>query len=1524
MIELNGFCGESSWKDFQSFYNKTSVPLPTECFSHTALIAIPCLFFWLQVPKLIIQIKNSTRSSLPFTTLQGLKWLFSSIILVAMSFLFVVSLWDRFLLGKTVPLVEFIYPCVMVLTMISMMISMNEVRKAGIHSSGTLFLSWLAFVICGTPELVVWITMAPNPDIVSNRSSSRFVAFLVYYAMLIVQLFFHLFSDPLTIFGKDENNCPEATASFLNRTFLWWMNPIISKGREKPLEVEDLFELDDEMQPESLTKKWKVHWGNALKDYECRKTAFNLSRGEMSDRGSLLGSKGAAKSYGANDDKVRKPDIVEEEVPLPSIIWSLWPMFKWQLIGSSLLRFFADLMNLANPFFLSLLIAFTEDELAPWYLGVFYAILLFICAELRSLFVNSFNYRNGRIGNQVQAVLTTAVYEKTLLLSNASRRMKTHGEIVNLMAIDVDRFRMITPQLQLYWTGPTQVLILMVLLYRTIGYSVFAGLFVMIMIIPVNYKFSTVSKLWTVQQMKLKDDRIRLTNEVLNGIKVVKLYAWEPALEKAIDEVRIKEMDLIRKASIVKTVADMMNIAAPFFVSLASFSVFTLSDSTHILTPQVAFVSITLFNQLRGPLLMTADLVQQTIQCIVSNKRLKDFLAAPEIKPEDIDHQLRGKGSDKAIEIDEAAFMWDENAPSSFQNINLDVETGQLIAIIGTVASGKSSLLSALLGEMEKVRGYVGVRGMAAYVPQQPWIQNRSLRENITMGLPYNKAVYENIIEACSLTSDIANLPNGDYTEIGEKGINLSGGQKARVALARAIYQDRDVYLLDDPLSAVDAHVARHIFHHVIGPNGLLCKKTRLLVTHGLSFLKECDQIAVMRGGTISHIDTYNNLLDDENISEIFEEAGVKDTDDKTPSESSESTELAVSDNEEDADKNADRESQASRINRKSSPKNMKDSLLREPNEEDKLIKKEFAETGRVKLSIYNDYIQSMGVFLYFIPFVVTSALSAVFAMSRSLWLTDWSNDNIEDGEHMSVLYRLLGFMGLGSTDVLCFTLGLVFFVIGGVRASYNLHKPLLHNILRSPASFFDVTPVGRILNRLSKDIDVIDSTLPLNFRFLFTTFLVIAQACIIVSLSTPLFIAFIIPIFIVYLMFLKYFISSSRQLRRLASLSRPPIYSHFGETIQGVSTIRAFGWSDMFIKQNRDKLYTFTKCSYFSMISSSWLGVRLEVLGNFLIFVTALLSVLAKYDGSMNAGFIGLSVSSILSITFMMGLFILKLSDLETNIVSVERVREYTELTPEAKWQSERLLPRGWPAKGRIVFNDYSTRYRPGLDLVLRDINLNIIPGEKVGVVGRTGAGKSSLALALFRIIEPSGGQIFIDDIDIATIGLHDLRVNLTIIPQDPVLFSGTLRFNLDPVGYYDDPDLWAALEHSNLKAFVESLSLGLDHRIDESGDNLSVGQRQLVCLTRALLRKSRVLVLDEATAAVDVHTDALIQQTIRKEFVRSTVITIAHRLNTIMDYDKVLVLDQGRTAEYDSPQNLLANKKSIFYSMAQSAKIV
>uniref|UniRef100_A0A158PAR8 ABC transporter domain-containing protein n=1 Tax=Angiostrongylus cantonensis TaxID=6313 RepID=A0A158PAR8_ANGCA len=749
---------------------------------------------------------------------------------------------------------------------------------------------------------------------------------------------------------------------------------------------------------------------------------------------------------------------------------------------------------------------------------------------------------------------------------------------------------------------------------------------------------------------------------------------------------------------------------------------------------------------------------------------------------------------------------------------------------------------------MEKVCGYIGRRGTFAYVPQQSWIRNTTLRDNIIMGKTFDRNFYERVIEACALDEDLKQLPNGDRTEIGEKGINLSGGQKARVALARAIYQDRDVYLLDDPLSAVDAHVSKHIFTNVIGSEGLLKCKTRILVTHALSFLKDTDIVVVMRGGSITHTATYDSLRNSD-VSEIIQESphGIEE------SPNSESSEISNSDDNED-ELDADEKYFLNK-------------------ELGNLIEKEEIALGRVKFSVYMVYLKSIGILRYFVPFVVALVLNSVFLMARNLWLSDWSNDNIPEvdkGLAKPLGIRLGIYALFGILEVVFLYLALSALILGAVVASLKLHKPLLHNILRSPLSHFDVTPLGRILNRLGKDMEVVDLRLSSSFRFLAIAFMSVLQTCIIISISTPLFIVVIIPIFVIYLLVLHYFIPCSRQLQRLTAISRSPIYSHFDESIQA----------------------------------------------------TSLLAVMSRDWGTMSAGAIGLSVSYSLSITFMLNFFMRQLSEIETNIVAVERIKEYTETAVEAPWRCRHPPPIDWP-RGEISIYNYSARYRPGLDLVIKDVTVHISPVEKIGLVGRTGSGKSSLVLALFRIIEPASGKILIDGVDITTIGLHDLRERLTIIPQDPVLFSGTLRFNLDPIQKHTDAELWSAIEHANLKHFVQSFPLGFQHQVDECGHNISAGQRQLICLTRALMRKSRLIVLDEATASVDSQTDMLIQTTIRSQFSSSTIITIAHRLNTIFDYDRVLVMDAGRVAEFDTPQQLLA-RNSIFRSMAINANLM
>ena len=500
--------------------------------------------------------------------------------------------------------------------------------------------------------------------------------------------------------------------------------------------------------------------------------------------------------------------------------------------------------------------------------------------------------------------------------------------------------------------------------------------------------------------------------------------------------------------------------------------------------------------------------------------------------------------------------------------------------------------------------------------------------------------------------------------------------------------------------------------------------------------------------------------------------------------------------------------------------------------------------------------------------------------------------------------------------------LGALSLALSTLNAASKLHQSMLMRILRSPMSFFDTTPLGRILSRFSKDIDIVDTMIPMNMRMLLTTGLSVLGTVVAIVFAMPQFVAIILPVAGLYYFVQRFYVAAARQVKRMESITRSPIYTHFSETISGASTIRAFSRNKDFIRENEARIDTNQVCYYPGYVSARWLSVRLEIIGNLVLMFAALLAVLSR--GAINPGNVGLSLSYALNVTGVLNMLVRQSSEVETNMVAVERIREYQEILQEAPFEVPENEPGSeWPEHGVIKFDNYQTRYREGLDLVLRGIDFKMRSGEKVGIVGRTGAGKSSLTLALFRIVEAAGGSIEIDEVNIAHLGLGKLRSRITIIPQDPVLFAGSLRLNLDPVGRYSDREIWAALEHSHLRSLVTNLPQGLQHQITEGGSNLSVGQRQLMCLARALLRKTKVLILDEATAAVDLETDDLVQATIRQEFSECTVITIAHRLNTIMDSNRVMVLDQGNIAEFDSPDNLLANKETIFYSMAKNAGI-
>ncbi|XP_075623992.1 multidrug resistance-associated protein 1 isoform X2 [Balearica regulorum gibbericeps] len=967
-------------------------------------------------------------------------------------------------------------------------------------------------------------------------------------------------------------------------------------------------------------------------------------------------------------------------------------------------------------------------------------------------------------------------------------------------------------------------------------------------------------------------------------------------------------------------------------VALSTFAVYVTIDKNNILDAQKAFVSLALFNILRFPLNMLPMVISSIVEASVSLKRLRVFLSHEELDPDSI---IRGPiaEAEGSIVVKNATFSWSKNDPPLLNSINFTVPEGSLVAVVGQVGCGKSSLLSALLGEMDKKDGYVVVKGSVAYVPQQAWVQNATLEDNIIFGKEMNESRYKCVIEACALLPDIEILPTGDKTEIGEKGVNLSGGQKQRVSLARAVYCNADIYLFDDPLSAVDAHVGKHIFEKVIGPKGNLKNKTRVLVTHAINYLPQMDTILVMSDGKISEMGSYQELLQQDGAFAEFlrtyanTEQSVENSDTNSPSgKEGKPVENGVLVNEAPGKLMHRQLSNSSTYSRDTGkpPHQSSTAELQKPLAEKnswKLTEADTAKTGRVKATVYWDYMKAIGLFISFLS-IFLFMCNHIASLASNYWLSLWTDDPVINGTQQYTNVRLGVYGALGiSQGIAVFGYSMVV-SIGGIFASRHLHLNLLHNVLRSPMSFFERTPSGNLVNRFSKEIDTIDSTIPPIIKmFMGSTFNVIG-ACIIILLATPIAAVIIPPLGLVYLFVQRFYVATSRQLKRLESVSRSPVYSHFNETLLGVSVIRAFEEQKRFIKQNDMKVDENQKAYYPSIVANRWLAVRLEYVGNCIVLFAALFAVIAR--NKLSAGLVGLSVSYSLQITAYLNWLVRMSSELETNIVAVERVKEYAEMEKEAEWSIEQTAPAStWPEEGKVEFRGYGLRYREDLDLVLKNINVTINGGEKIGIVGRTGAGKSSLTLGLFRINEAAEGEIIIDGINIAKIGLHDLRFKITIIPQDPILFSGSLRMNLDPFDQHSDEDIWRSLELAHLKNFVSSLPDKLNHECAEGGENLSVGQRQLVCLARALLRKSKILVLDEATAAVDLETDKLIQSTIKSQFEECTVLTIAHRLNTIMDYTRVLVLDRGEVVECGSPDHLL-QEKGIFYSMAKDSGLV
>ncbi|PVD27667.1 hypothetical protein C0Q70_12834 [Pomacea canaliculata] len=1082
-------------------------------------------------------------------------------------------------------------------------------------------------------------------------------------------------------------------------------------------------------------------------------------------------------------------------------------------------------------------------------------------------------------------------YNQSLTMNSSARREVNGGEIINLMSVDCQRIQEAMFCFTIL-TTPLQVVMVVSVLYVYIGPPVFAGIITLILTILLNSLIASRHQKLNINNLKFKDSRMRLTNDLLSGIRVVKMYAWELSFEKRITDLRSEEMKVLLRMAYLNILLGVCCYFAPFLVTLATFATFVEVSPDTYLDARRAFVTLSLLNMLRVPLERLAIVIPMIVQAFVSVQRINRFLCCEDLDTNSVTY---AKDAVNAITVQNGTFTWDRNYEPVLKNVDISIGVGRLVAVVGHVGSGKSSLISALLGETEKLTGEVIIKSSVAYAPQQAWIQNTTLRDNVLFGKLFNKQKYQQVLRACALEPDLETLPAGDMTEIGERGINLSGGQKQRVSLARAVYSDSDIYLLDDPLSAADSHVGKHIFTEVIGPNGLLRHKTRVLVTHGIHWLPMVDEIIVLSDNGISEKGSYDTLMSHDGPFARFLKLHLQQKEDSEEDEDPdistvinkirEDVETATSDD------NTSGEELTYFYNTRCRPKSSSMTeprkikcdpcyLTEDTSQEDngRLVQEETIKKGKVKWSVFLTYIRAAGA----VPFTASMLFFLLFQAanaSGNFWLSRWTDDPFLATSHgNSTLrpnykakndYYLMVFGMFGIAQIIPLVLSNFLLWVRTVVASKNLHSRLLASVLHSPMLFFDTTPVGRIINRFSLDIETIDNILPKHINDSLTLGMMILTTIIVISISTPPFIILVVPLLVFYYFVQSFYIPTSRQLKRMESVTHSPIYVHFSETISGGATIRAYRAVDRFIEEIKRRVDRNQCFSFASLCAFRWMVTNLEMIANLIIFGAAIYSVTTPGIGG---GTVGFSVSCALQLSVSLSWMVRQISELETSMVSVERVKEYSQLESEAPWINPFRRPASsWPERGHLVFSDYSTRYRPGLDLVLRDITFTIEAGQK-----------------------------------------------------DSVLFSGTLRMNLDPLNEYLDDKMWKALERAHLKRFVEDLPEKLSYQVGEKGERLSVGQRQLVCLARSLLRRTKILVLDEATAAVDMETDSLIQNTIREAFSSCTIITIAHRLNTIMDYDRILVLDEGLMKEYDSPLVLLANKQSIFYGMAKDADLV
>ncbi|KAL5522541.1 hypothetical protein ACEPAG_8557 [Sanghuangporus baumii] len=1215
--------------------------------------------------------------------------------------------------------------------------------------------------------------------------------------------------------------------------------------------------------------------------------------------------------------------------------------------------------------FMQELVSYLESDLEErdpeW--GWVYGVGLFMSSIILALVIEQI-WSLALTNPQVKIRMNTLLFAKTLVRKDvtsaavssdkatksgpkvgAVEDFSSKAQIMTLMTTDVDRVAEFVWHFYTLIDSPAEITIGALFLYKILGISGLTGLAVACLFLPINNYAGRIIVRVQERLMRVRDERVTIMNEVLGAMRMLKFMAWERNFENRI--MKIREQELKYQFSTYKIQLLFVTVwnISPLLVTLVAFWHFTVVRG-QALTPSVAFTSIAIFSKLKFALNAIPGTLVKTVQSFVSIRRIEKYLCSPEVDPVNVLDNAQSP-----IALNSATIGWPqerkENQGStsstsltphrtfSLVDMTLHFPLGKLSLVCGKLGSGKTLLLQILLGEVDVLAGTVKcprsppsamaaftdvapppqdwvVNGTCAYVPQTSWLQNASIKDNILFNLPYVEDRYRKTINACALLEDLAILEDGDRTEVGERGINLSGGQKARISLARAIYSRASVLLLDDVLSAVDVHTAHHLFHECL-MGELVHGRTIILVSHhvqlcvdGVEYVVALDNGRAWFSGKPEDFKSSGVMDRLIHSGHVVTPEGVKKVKAGKSFSFNSSSSMAI-----------DAPAKAGKIASDSKSKHplltTKASSLSENKTPRKLVEEEKRAVGNIGKDVWKTYFSVVGGVLYWIIFVFSIILAAAGPVAENGWLSYWSrlvqNHNDTRGAlHYISIYALITLVGLVTS-----TLRWTILYNGSINASAAIYKKLLESVLFAPIRFHDTISRGRLLNRFGKDMEVIDSSLPSHFG---NTAIYFTSACAtlitIACVGGPKFVAAASVLGFLYYGVTKVYSRCCRDLRRLDSVSRSPLYSIYEETISGAPVLRAFGAGSKFMRDMNCFLDISTNPYFWLWKVNRWVSTRINLLSSMIVAVTA---VIALVNPDIDASLAG---------------YTLVFATTVTQDVAVERVKEYSNLNKEGLEFNEPRPPASWPSKGAVECKGLTIRYAPDLPDVLRDLSFKVNPGEKVGIVGRTGSGKSTLALSFFRFVEATEGRILIDGVDISNIGLTDLRGRLTIIPQDPIIFSGTLRSTLDVFDQHMDAELYEALRRVYLipsttegvvdDAVNQNIFCNLESRISEGGDNLSAGQKQLLCLARAILKRSKLLVMDEVTAGVDYATDELIGKTITNEFADSTIFTIAHRLRTVIGYSRVMVLDQGRIVEFDRPAALLARPSSHFYALCKA----